>query len=96
MIDRSSEFDGKAAAEFGSYYPGTTTITARSAGLPDATIVVTTTDMADAEPANFGNFGNMPDRSSVSCRGARFQFPGWHRIRSHHDVQSFIQRNKEQ
>ncbi|MDX3193700.1 hypothetical protein PV458_35310 [Streptomyces sp. MN03-5084-2B] len=54
----TSEFDGKAAIEFRSYYPGTTTITARSAGLPDATITVTTIDTAGAagrpEPADFG------------------------------------------
>ncbi|MEQ0564899.1 glycoside hydrolase family 2 TIM barrel-domain containing protein [Amycolatopsis sp. NEAU-NG30] len=53
------EFAGKAAIEFRSYYAGTTTITARSAGLPDATITITTTDTAGAtaetEPANFGN-----------------------------------------
>ena len=52
-------FDGKAAIEFRSYYAGTTTITAKSAGLPDATITVTTTDTVGAagqtEPANFGN-----------------------------------------
>ncbi|MBM7085574.1 cellulose binding domain-containing protein [Micromonospora humidisoli] len=52
-------FDGKAAIEFRSYYAGTTTITARSAGLPDATITITTTDTVGAggetEPANFGN-----------------------------------------
>ncbi|MET8763974.1 RICIN domain-containing protein [Lentzea sp. NPDC004782] len=52
-------FDGKAAVEFRSYYAGTTTITASSAGLPDATITVTTTDTVGAgnepEPPNFGN-----------------------------------------
>jgi beta-galactosidase len=52
-------FDGKAAIEFRSYYAGTTTITAKSAGLPDATITITTTDTVGAgselEPANFGN-----------------------------------------
>ena len=50
---------GKAAIEFRSYYAGTTTITARSAGLPDATITITTTDTVGAgtetEPANFDN-----------------------------------------
>jgi glycosyl hydrolase family 2 len=52
-------FDGKAAIEFRSYYAGTTVITARSAGLPDATITITTTDTVGAagqsEPANFDN-----------------------------------------
>ncbi|MFD0817490.1 cellulose binding domain-containing protein [Micromonospora zhanjiangensis] len=52
-------FDGKAAIEFRSYYAGTTTITATSAGLPDATITITTTDTVGAtgetEPVNFGN-----------------------------------------
>ncbi|OON27979.1 MULTISPECIES: glycoside hydrolase family 2 [unclassified Micromonospora] len=52
-------FDGKAAIEFRSWYAGTTTVTARSAGLPDATITITTTDTVGAagetEPANFGN-----------------------------------------
>jgi beta-galactosidase len=52
-------FDGKAAIEFRSYYPGTTILTATSAGLPDATITITTTDTVGAgnetEPANFGN-----------------------------------------
>jgi beta-galactosidase len=55
----TQEFDGKAAIEFRSYYAGTTTITARSAGLPDATITITTTDTVGAagetEPPNFGN-----------------------------------------
>lgn len=55
----SQTFDGKAAIEFRSYYAGTSTITARSAGLPDATITITTTDTVDAggetEPANFGD-----------------------------------------
>ncbi|MEU7914711.1 ricin-type beta-trefoil lectin domain protein [Microbispora bryophytorum] len=54
-----SAFDGKMAIEFRSYYAGTTTITAKSSGLPDATITITTTDTAGAagetEPANFGN-----------------------------------------
>ena len=52
-------FDGKAAVEFRSYYAGTSTITAKSAGLPDATLTITTTDTVGAagetEPANFGN-----------------------------------------
>ena len=52
-------FDGKAAVEFRSYYAGTTTVTARSAGLPDATITITTVDTVGAasetEPANFDN-----------------------------------------
>jgi beta-galactosidase len=52
-------FDGKAAVEFRSYYAGTTTVTARSAGLPDATITITTTDTvgagSESEPANFDN-----------------------------------------
>jgi beta-galactosidase len=39
-------FDGKAAIEFRSSHAGTTTITARSAGLPDATITITTTGSA--------------------------------------------------
>jgi beta-galactosidase len=55
----ANAFDGKAAVEFRSYYAGTTTITARSAGLPDATITITTTDTIGAagetEPANFDN-----------------------------------------
>lgn len=55
----TQEFDGKAAIEFRSYYPGTTTITARSAGLPDKTITITTTGTAGAagetEPADFAN-----------------------------------------
>ncbi|MEU7866437.1 ricin-type beta-trefoil lectin domain protein [Dactylosporangium sp. NPDC049140] len=52
-------FDGKAAIEFRSYHAGTTTITAKSAGLSDATITITTTDTVGAagetEPANFDN-----------------------------------------
>ncbi len=52
-------FDGKAAIEFRSYYAGTTTVTAKSAGLPDATITITTIDTVGAvgepEPAGFGN-----------------------------------------
>ncbi|MFG1807503.1 ricin-type beta-trefoil lectin domain protein [Streptomyces sp. NPDC049040] len=52
-------FDGKAAVEFRSSYAGTSTITARSSGLPDATITITTTDTVGAadetEPAGFGN-----------------------------------------
>jgi beta-galactosidase len=55
----TNAFDGKAAVEFRSYYAGTTTITAKSTGLPDATITVTTTDTIGAagetEPANFDN-----------------------------------------
>lgn len=54
-----SAFNGKAAIEFRSYYAGTTTVTAKSAGLPDATITITTVDTAGApgetEPAGFGN-----------------------------------------
>src|SRR5206468_5734716 len=52
-------FDGKAAIEFRSYYAGTTTVTAKSAGLPDATITITSTDTvgaaSESEPANFDN-----------------------------------------
>jgi beta-galactosidase len=52
-------FDGKAAVEFRSYYAGTTTVTAKSAGLPDATITITSADTVGAgsepEPANFDN-----------------------------------------
>ncbi|NUQ98988.1 MAG: beta-galactosidase [Streptomyces sp.] len=67
-------FDGKAAVEFRSYYAGTSTITARSAGLPDATVTITTTDTVGAagetEPANFGNSGGgsagpLPLRNST-------------------------------
>jgi beta-galactosidase len=51
-------FDGKAAIEFRSYYAGTSTITAKSAGLPDATVTITTTDTVGAagqtEPPGFG------------------------------------------
>jgi beta-galactosidase len=54
-------FDGKAAVEFRSYYAGTSTITAKSAGLPDAAITVTTTDTVGAagqtEPPGFGTTG---------------------------------------
>ncbi|MDQ1304893.1 MAG: beta-galactosidase [Actinomycetota bacterium] len=50
-------FNGRMAVEFRSYYAGTTTITARSSGLPDANITITTADTVGAagetEPANF-------------------------------------------
>ena len=59
VIPVTQEFDGNAAIEFRSCYPGTTTVTARSAGLPDAVITITTTDTAGAagetEPAGFGD-----------------------------------------
>nr|WP_169806311.1 glycoside hydrolase family 2 TIM barrel-domain containing protein [Herbidospora sakaeratensis] len=52
-------FDGRAAIEFRSYYAGTTTITASSSGLPDATLQITTADTAGAgpesEPPYFGD-----------------------------------------
>ncbi|HZP54252.1 RICIN domain-containing protein [Actinocrinis sp.] len=52
-------FNGQAAVEFRSYYAGTSTVTAKSAGLPDATITITTLDTVGAgsetEPANFDN-----------------------------------------
>ncbi len=52
-------FNGQAAIEFRSYYAGTSTVTAKSAGLPDATITITTVDTVGAasetEPANFDN-----------------------------------------
>lgn len=52
-------FNGQAAIEFRSYYPGTSTITATSTGLPSAAITVTTTDTVGAagetEPAGFDN-----------------------------------------
>ena len=52
-------FNGQAAVEFRSYYAGTTTVTATSSGLPNATITITTTDTVGAasetEPAGFDN-----------------------------------------
>jgi beta-galactosidase len=52
-------FNGQAAIEFRSYYAGASTVTAKSAGLPDATITITTVDTVGAgsetEPANFDN-----------------------------------------
>jgi len=52
-------FNGQAAVEFRSYYVGTTVVTAKSAGLPDATITITTNDTVGAasetEPAGFDN-----------------------------------------
>jgi len=50
-------FNGQAAVEFRSYYAGTTTVTATSSGLPNATITITTTDTvgaaSESEPAGF-------------------------------------------
>jgi beta-galactosidase len=55
----TNAFNGQAAIEFRSYYAGTTTVTASSAGLPAATITITTLDTVGAgsetEPANFDN-----------------------------------------
>ncbi|KQR86381.1 glycoside hydrolase family 2 [Microbacterium sp. Leaf179] len=52
-------FDGKAAVAFRSAFAGTSTITASSDGLPDATFQVNTEAVAgsadDVEPADFGN-----------------------------------------
>ncbi|HMR48767.1 MAG TPA: NPCBM/NEW2 domain-containing protein [Arachnia sp.] len=50
-------FDGRAAVSFRSYYAGTSTITASTPGLPDATVQITTTrvvgDAGETEPADF-------------------------------------------
>lgn len=68
-------FDGKAAIEFHSYYAGTTTITAKSAGLPDATITITTADTVGAagetEPANFGGAAQSPVGSGSQLVGGQ-------------------------
>jgi beta-galactosidase len=60
-------FNGQAAIEFRSYYAGTSTVTAKSAGLPDASITITTVDTVGAgsetEPAGFDNsalWGQQP------------------------------------
>jgi beta-galactosidase len=60
-------FNGQAAIEFRSYYAGTSTVTAKSAGLPDASITITTVDTVGAgsetEPAGFDNsalWGRQP------------------------------------
>ncbi|NQX13813.1 NPCBM/NEW2 domain-containing protein [Microbacteriaceae bacterium VKM Ac-2855] len=59
FVPGTNLFDGKAAIAFRSYFAGTSTITASSPGLPDATFQVTTTDVVGAagetEPANFAN-----------------------------------------
>ena len=71
-------FNGKAAIEFRSYYAGTTTITAKSAGLPDATITITTTDTVGAgsetEPADFDNsalWGQQPSGTGAQIVGGQ-------------------------
>jgi beta-galactosidase len=71
-------FDGKAAVEFRSYYAGTTILTAKSAGLPDATITITTTDTVGAasetEPAGFDNsalWGQQPTGTGSQIVGGQ-------------------------
>ncbi|MEV6877455.1 ricin-type beta-trefoil lectin domain protein [Amycolatopsis sp. NPDC051128] len=71
---RTQTFDGKAAIEFRSFYAGTSTITATSPGLPDATITITTADTVGAagetEPPDFGNSGGGSPATPLRNIGA--------------------------